>query len=186
MIAIIISYSDFLDNETKITNSLFDKGLKIFHLRKKDAGKNEIENFIRAINKEHHKKIVLHNNFELVEKYNLKGYHFGNKTLDLIKDFYDNNFSKSISCHSFEEIENLEYDFDYVFLSPVFDSISKENYKSGFKFDELKSFLAKNNKHKIIALGGVTEDKIETVKEMGFDGFAILGDFWINKRWEQR
>ena len=36
----------------------------------------------------------------------------------------------SCSCHSVEEVKNKKHFYDYVFMSPIYDSISKVNYYS--------------------------------------------------------
>lgn len=82
------------------------------------------------------------------------------------------------SCHSFEEVEKLDGKKEYCFLSPVFDSISKPDYKASFDKEELKEFLKKDRKIKVIGLGGVTEENYSELIELGFDGGAFLGSVW--------
>lgn len=82
------------------------------------------------------------------------------------------------SCHSFEEVEVLEGKLKYCFLSPIFDSISKEGYKAKFEAEELKQFLKRDRKIKVIALGGVTNDNYLKLIKLGFDGAAFLGSVW--------
>lgn len=82
------------------------------------------------------------------------------------------------SCHSFEEVEALDGKEEYCFLSPIFDSISKKSYKASFDKQELKEFLKKDRKTKVIALGGLTEENYAEVIGMGFDGGAFLGSVW--------
>ena len=67
--------------------------------------------------------------------------------------------------HSLEELKAHKEKYDYAFLSPIFDSISKEGYKSKFshrlhRTSQIKSELisAISGKY-IIALGGIDEDK---------------------------
>ena len=74
-------------------------------------------------------------------------------------------------------MEELEFasDYDYVTLSPIFDSISKQGYKSAFKLMELKN---KIKGKKVVALGGVTPDKFSYLKSIGFKGAALLGYFF--------
>ncbi|MDF1674850.1 MAG: thiamine phosphate synthase [Vicingaceae bacterium] len=79
--------------------------------------------------------------------------------------------------HSLKELENCKEKYDYAFLSPVFDSISKAGYKSQLNLKEVSNVL-KNKKDKIIALGGIDEDKINTIKAIGFSGIALLGTIW--------
>ena len=83
--------------------------------------------------------------------------------------------SDYLKFHSVEELKNCREQYEYAFLSPVFDSISKESYKSNFSLDELEEAVKGKN---IIALGGIDEDKIETVREIGFAGVAVLGAIW--------
>ncbi|MCB0410386.1 MAG: thiamine phosphate synthase, partial [Flavobacteriales bacterium] len=81
-------------------------------------------------------------------------------------------------CHSFEEVEKLDGEKEYCFLSPVFDSISKQGYKAKFDKEELRQFLKKDRKIKVIGLGGVNEENYSELIEMGFDGGAFLGSVW--------
>ena len=42
------------------------------------------------------------------------------------------------SCHSLEEVAKYKATCDYVFLSPIYDSISKEGYPSAYTTDSLQ------------------------------------------------
>ena len=83
----------------------------------------------------------------------------------------------SVSCHSFEEIDALPFEPNYVFLSPVFDSISKPGYPSAFAPEYLKENLQKR-RVPVIALGGITAEKVAECRKMGFRGVALLGHVW--------
>lgn len=68
-------------------------------------------------------------------------------------------------------------DYDYVFLSPIFDSISKQGYKAAFtraELTEIRAILSQN----VYALGGITFDNLKEVEQLGFCGAAMLGGFW--------
>ena len=70
-------------------------------------------------------------------------------------------------------------DYHYVFLSPVFDSISNSGYNSKFKINELKLFLNnKEDRPAVIALSGINEGRLSKIHDIGFDGFALLGYIW--------
>jgi thiamine-phosphate pyrophosphorylase len=84
---------------------------------------------------------------------------------------------QALKFHSVQEWLMCRKTFDYAFLSPVFDSISKSGYTSNFDLSEIKKLL-KNRSDKIIALGGIDEDKVEIVKDIGFYGIAVLGALW--------
>nr|NQU90539.1 thiamine phosphate synthase [Bacteroidota bacterium] len=169
---IIISSPASLPDEHEIIRQLFNEGLEIFHLRKNEYSESELKKFIGNIPERHFKKIVLHSHYRLAGEYGLKGIHVPHTFRDKTP-----GRSVSISFHALEEIQKVDIRFDYGFLSPVFDSISKEGYKSRFNLNEVNMFL-KHRKEKIIALGGIDEDKIETVKDLGFSGIALLGAIW--------
>ena len=83
----------------------------------------------------------------------------------------------SRSCHSVAELSDNSDVFCYQTLSPVFDSISKQNYHSRFNAAELKGKISDLN---VIALGGVMPQHFRELKRAGFIGAAMLGYVWQN------
>jgi thiamine-phosphate pyrophosphorylase len=188
---IVISAPEKVENEHDLINALFEQGLKCFHLRKPRYTLDDMQNFLKAIHPEYIRRIRVHSNYELIGKYNLAGIHLTGDYLksmseDSLKEIYNvarkKNLKVSTSVHSLEDLSNLSFKYDYVFLSPVFDSISKEGYKSKLPHSKIAEFLSdlKNNKVRteVIALGGIDQNKIEKIIEMNFDGAAILGAIW--------
>ena len=87
----------------------------------------------------------------------------------------------SVSCHSLEELSAHKAKFDYLFLSPIFDSISKKGYSGRFTREQLLE--ARDNgliDKKIIALGGITAGNIPIIRDLGFGGVAVLGSVWFS------
>ena len=85
----------------------------------------------------------------------------------------------SRSCHSIEEVLQCKDKVDYCFLSPIFDSISKQGYCSKFSLAELKHlFDEKALDEKVCALSGVTFDNISELEEVGFSSFVMLSALW--------
>jgi len=96
--------------------------------------------------------------------------------------------------NSIKELESYKGKYEYAFLSPIFDSISKPEYKAQFSsrsktsLPGKKGFSQINPKlsdsvigKKIVALGGVDFEKIELVRMIGFIGVAVLGAIWNSK-----
>lgn len=174
---IVISNPTNFKNEHEILCSLFESGLEYFHLRKPDFSKEEMESFLEQIPLKYLNKIVLHSHHDLLEKYNLKGKHISSTKLNLKGD------SKYISTsfHTLEEIENCKEKYDYVFLSPIFDSISKRGYSSNFDKKQLPDFFTNHPKTvDIIALGGINKNTVFDAMKIGFDGVAVLGGLWMS------
>ena len=68
---------------------------------------------------------------------------------------------------------------DYVFISPIYDSISKHGYHSAFSDEVLRQASAQGIiDHKVVALGGVTRQRIPQLEKYGFGGAAMLGEMW--------
>lgn len=169
---IVFSYPDVLPNEAKQINALFDAGMQRFHLRKPNVEYKDWKSILQSIRPEYRNKIVIHNHFELMEGFELYGKHLKGSEKGILKEF------TSAACHSLNELDEKKEVREYLFLSPIYDSISKKDYNTGFDFDSLKSRLKEFQSKDVIALGGITIDKLEDASSLGFDGVAVLGAIW--------
>lgn len=180
---IAITRPHFVDGEAVFIKKLFEKGLDILHLRKplcdnnRDVTTTRIRLLLKELSANERKNIIIHDYHEFYEEFSLKGVHI-NKNIKTLPIDYQG--FKTRSCHSLEEVVSYKNDFDYVFLSPVFDSISKESYRSKFSRETLeKASRGGIIDEKVVALGGVDFENIHCLKELGFGGVAMLGS--INK-----
>jgi len=169
---IVITSAEHLDREADKINALFDAGMEILHIRKPDFAENQYIDLIEAIKKKYHAQIKIHAFFDLAEKYNLLGVHLNSRNPNYTGK-RTVNISKS--CHSIAELKEIE-NYDYVFLSPIFDSISKQGYRSNFS-DAVLTEASQNGKinQKVIALGGINLETLPMVKKYAFGGVAVLG-----------
>jgi thiamine-phosphate pyrophosphorylase len=84
----------------------------------------------------------------------------------------------SRSCHTLDEVA-ADRTSDYLFLSPIFDSISKEGYRSAFTPATLREAAARGLLgERVAALGGVRPELLPTLRDLGFGGAALLGCIW--------
>jgi len=178
---IVITMPDFIENEANYINQLFEAGLDLLHLRKPDSCIADCERLLQGINPKWYPGIVVHDHFSLCGKYHLHGIHL-NRRNHQVPDGFQGSLSRS--CHSFQEVTEAQKEgvFSYVFLSPIFDSISKKGYKHTFANKDLED--AGNNgiiNEKVIALGGVIPQFIPQLRAWNFGGAAFLGDIW-NRR----
>ncbi len=191
---IAITKPDFYDGEAAFIKRLFESGFDIVHLRKpfcRDEARcvhnNDVArrvhidcicNILNELSSEERSKIVVHDYPELYYEFSLKGIHI-NKNIVKYPEGYQG--FKTRSCHSLEEVKLYKNDFDYVFLSPIFDSISKQGYKSAFTEEVLRDASREGIiDEKVVALGGVTYDRISLLKDLGFGGAAMMGGVFIN------
>ncbi len=175
---IVISPPDHFKHEAEVINNLFDAGLQHFHLRKPSWSVEEISKLLKSVTPKFFSRIIIHDHFQLAVDFGLGGIHFTARTKDRMAQWRDFEGSQSTSCHSMEELRQLPDQIDYAFLSPIFPSISKQGYQANFDYDELTNFLATYNKAEVIALGGIEVLKVQTCRNIGFDGMAALGSIW--------
>lgn len=202
LLNIIFSYPTQIENELeRVHELLLDNEVDYFHLRKPDFDYIQFKDYIKQIDANYHYKIVIHDHYGLIGEFDLAGINLNKKSLNQLAyaDEVDKCFIQPLvlnsrqievnrelpnlvtySAHSLEEINALSFDTDYVFLSPIYDSISKEGYSSNFDLSELREKLTSVNT-KVIALGGVKLENEEDLKVTGFYGMARLGDFWNNE-----
>ena len=151
-------------------------GVDYLHIRKETDDAEYIQKIVNRLPKPYREFMVLHGQQAIAEHYKLAGLHHKSNS-DFLADCTTTFQTKSF--HSIEEIKNCKYPYKYGFLSPVFDSISKEGYKANFDYEDLKTFLHSDEKpFPIIALGGVNVANINKCKVLGFDGVAVLGAIW--------
>ena len=152
----------------------------ILHLRKPFASLAELETLVQQIHPAYYDRIVLHDHYALAEKYQLKGIHWNARNQEFkLEGAYWQKASISRSCHSISEVEMYKDQYQYVTLSPIFDSISKQGYKAAFSESELKSAIGQGIiNHQVIALGGIDSSNIHQLATMGFGGAAVLGVIW--------
>lgn len=173
---IAITVPKMIDEDAYLISNLLKMGIYSVHLRKPEASIHECRTLLAKLTKEERAKIIIHDYPELYTEFSLKGIHI-NKNITTLPDGY--NGFKTRSCHSFEEIERYKTEYDYLFLSPIFNSISKVGYKSGFTKEELlKASTSGIIDHKVIALGGITLDMIPYFKELNFGGIAMIGGIY--------
>lgn len=158
-----------IDESCRICN-LIDAGFDYVHIRKPALQKNEMQQFIESIPTRYYNRLKLHDHFDLADKYDLAGIHLNsrNRTAPI-------GFQKHVSksCHAIEELRDIDR-FEYVFLSPIFDSISKQGYKARFSKNELEN-SSNLISEKVMALGGVADKHIPYLQKIGFGGCALLG-----------
>ena len=173
---IVITSPGFLQGEADFIDRLFNHGLDRLHLRKPGADIGECRRLLDGISREWLPRIVVHDNFGLCREYGLGGVHLNGRN-PMAPPNHEGSVSRS--CHSLEEISRYKGECDYLTLSPIFNSISKQGYMAAFGPGQLAA--ARDSgliDRRVMALGGVTLENIPRVKELGFGGVAILGDVW--------
>ena len=175
---IVITRPDFFEGEAaKIAQLLQSGRADLVHIRKPRASQSEVEQLLFSIPSELYSRLVLHDHHSLAIKYGLRGVHLNSRNTEPPAGW---SGAVSISCHTLSELsECRRKPYAYMSLSPIFDSISKRGYRSAFSADAIAAARSQGLiDERVMALGGITFDKITEIKEMGFGGAMILGDAW--------
>ncbi len=177
---ILISSPGDKPNEVRSVKRIFEMGLSRFHLRKPDWSLDNLRKYLNEFPDEYLRRIVVHRRRELLKDFPLAGYHLSSR-----EDYSEKDFEGSLSrsFHTLEELKESEEQLDYVFLGPIFDSISKQGYKAAFPPTKLRGYFVERRKARlkrprIVALGGIVPDKVRVALSLGFDGVAALGGVW--------
>ncbi len=191
---VVITPENNLQEEISLINEMLQRGLPLLHVRKPNLTFNELLFWIDKISYQHLDRLVIHipttvinNNKKVFKQYvdlinsiKAKYWHLSTYNCLLVNNYLSELPYLSTSVHNRTEFDQLSTHHKRAFLSPVFNSISKNNYHSTIDW---KTEIAnwKNPLVKKVALGGITEDKIEQIHQMNFDDFALLGGLWLRE-----
>jgi thiamine-phosphate pyrophosphorylase len=173
--------------ETMIATRLFELGLETFHLRKPRFSTREMIDYLDKIPSRFHDRVVIHSHHTLALKYNLKGIHLTRTHLKRTIRLWINlriirlKKPKITVSTSFRKLASLYEEqniYNYVFLSPIFDSISGK-FQAGFNEHSLRAAIHKTP-FCIIARGGVDLSKIESIQNIGFNGLILNSSLWTS------
>lgn len=186
---IVISSPNKSKSEIRHIVDFFENGLEVFHIKKKGFSNAKMREYINMIPRRYHDRLVLHTHYHLAKVFNLRGIHISRhkkkrKYMSNVHYYIAKLFAPKLkvskSFHSIHSMINDRKKYDYVFLSPVFDHHDVSVFSAAFSEKQLKNVLFKS-KHRVIALGGVRDDRIELARRSGFFGVALHSAIWKEK-----
>lgn len=181
---VLISLPHAQAGEVSLATEMLAAGLARFHVRKPGWSRAELAAYLADIPAQYHSRLVLHSHHALVAELRLGGAHLtaaARTARDLPKLLSGQTLSTSF--HTLDEIRQHRRRYDYVFLSPIFSSLSKVNYPAAFDLSEVAAVLKKLRNRRayaprVIALGGIESTRLAEVQQAGFGGAAVLGAVW--------
>ncbi len=165
-------------HESAVVNTIFDRGLSLFHIRKYQLTDVEMAAYVDAIDPDYRKQVVLHSHFHLANELGIERLHVREEDRKQHKQrAFTTGFTLSTSVHTITTFNTLDAIWDYAFLSPVFPSISKKGY--GITHTVLHDLRLRRNPHvRLVGLGGIDEQNYRQVFTAGADAIALLGAIW--------
>ena len=159
---VIITPEEDIKNEIDTVNDLFRSGLERLHLRKNDYYTSDYRRYIRNIDPEFHNRVVVTAGYELYNEFELGGIHLNSAARrdESVRKKISHIPASAVSTsfHTWQKIIDNDFRYGYVFISPVFDSISKKEYKANinpYGATETKQKLAA--KHRYLSLIHISE-----------------------------
>jgi len=186
---ILISPEQNRPDEHALLEQCFALGLERFHVRKPHLSAASLADWIERVPEKWRARLVLHQHHELATKFRIGGLHWRDEPSGTRLDPRGLSSTRaaaayaSRSTHDAETLRTCSGIFDAVFFGPVFPSISKSGYAPNpVVVREVRAYLhartAAERRTAVIALGGITADRIDAARALGFDGVAALGAVW--------
>ena len=191
----VLSLPGVFAGEADCMEALLDAGVGRLHLRKPEATEQELEELCRRLAPRRAHRLVLHGprSRELALRYGVPNVHGavayrkpdgrpsqsgaggpaersgGGPVVE------GDGLVMSTSVHGWEEFAKLPAGLAYAFISPLFDSISKQGYRADERLleqpgGELPCLP--------VGLGGISAETIGFMLERGWKGAAVLGWIW--------
>lgn len=169
------TYVENLNQENIIK---LDKKVQIIIRNYKEDFKNqELKKFVKFC-KKHNRKIYLSNNFQKAKDFGFDGVYVPsfNKLIKNYKIGIKKKFTTLGSAHNIEDlITKKKQKIDIIFISPLFKTRKNKNYLGIVKFN----LITRNNKNKIIALGGINASNKNMLSLLNINGYAAIS--YLNK-----
>lgn len=173
MKTVVITDTHFSDNEAEMIRIILSEGIDRVHIRKPGSSESDFRRLIEAVPERMYPALTLQDHVGLAVGYGIGGVHLNSRNPSVPAGFKG---KVSRSCHSLEEVARCREE-DYLFLSPIYDSISKNGYRSAFtekSLSESDGIIGP----KVYALGGVRPENLPELERYGFGGAAFLGYVW--------
>lgn len=150
------------------------------HVRFPELGEEDTFAFLKELKENTLNKVVLHYHYNLANTLKLGGIHYP-ELYRLGDQAFEKTYPGSISS-SFHFPESIDWFLlDYVFCSPIYPSISKENHFPDHKLKQWKLAIEEDPDTPAVALGGVCPENFKEIKAAGFQGVALLGHIWMSE-----
>ena len=168
---------DVFREQERISAMIRSGRVTYFHIRKPDYSEAQLRDYLQLFDDDVRQRLSLHDFHTLADELHIGGFHLNRRHPVPPANAHGKRIS--VSCHSIDEVLQWKERTDYCFLSPIFDSISKQGYASHFSLETLQSlFKEQILDDKVCALSGVTYENLPLLEEAGFTSCAMLSSLW--------
>lgn len=160
-------------------------GVDLIQIREKDLPTRELVDLVRlAVESANQRgpgapRVVVNDRLDVALAIPAHGVHLSTRSLPApaVRALVPRDFLVGVSCHSLEEAQAADSaGADYVVLGPVFETPSKLGYGPPLGLEKLRETAAQVQ-IAILALGGITLDRVKLCLENGAAGIAGIRIF---------
>ncbi|HXH51765.1 MAG TPA: thiamine phosphate synthase [Terriglobia bacterium] len=162
---------------TRHLQAVIKAGVDLVQLREKDLASRELLSLATAavdITRGSKTRIVVNDRLDIAIATHAHGVHLGGQSMppEIVRRHVDKDFLVGVSCHSLDEsLRGEAAGADYILLGPIFDTPSKRQYGPPLGLNKL-SEVANRIKIPLLALGGITVERVRPCLEAGATGIA--------------
>ncbi len=155
-------------------------GVGAVQLREKDLSSKELYRLALELCDITHKYnaiFIVNDRLDIAMAVGADGVHLTTQSLPIriVRRIAGENVIIGVSTHSLDEIENAKIQgADYVTFSPIYFTPSKAKYGPPQGIEALSEACKVSGDLSVIALGGITKDRVKEVVKTGASGIAVV------------
>lgn len=159
--------------------ALAEAGVDLIQLREKDLACRDLLGLVKSaveVSRGSKTRIVVNDRLDIAIASGAHGVHLGGQSAppEVVRRHVDKDFLVGVSCHSMQEALKAEAGgADYILLGPIFDTPSKRQYGPPLGLNKL-SEVANRIRIPLLALGGITVERVSACLEAGATGIAAI------------
>lgn len=169
---------------------LLQAGVKTIQLRIKDPAAEDLELQIReavALGRRYNAQVFINDYWKLAIKYQAYGIHLGQEDLLLanLEAIKTAKLRLGVSTHGYHELliaKQLKP--SYIALGHIFPTQTKEMPSNPQGLDNLKRYVSLSEDIPTVAIGGISEQKVEAVQHTSVDGIAMVSAIMQAPNWQ--
>ncbi len=171
-------YSNGRDN-LQVVKELLRAGIKVIQYREKE--KTMLDKYqecqqIRELTSNYGATFIVNDHLDLALAVKADGIHIGQEDLpiEIVRDLIGEDMIIGLSTHSPDQADDaIDKGADYIGVGPIFPTNTKKNVSSPVGLEYLK-YVVDNIDIPFVAIGGIKEDNIGSVREVGANCICLI------------
>ena len=174
-----------------LVRKAIEAGVDLIQIREKDLATRPLMDLARAAVESARgagTRVLVNDRLDVGLAVGAAGVHLGTQSIPprAVRQRVPEGFLVGVSCHSVEDVIEAESaGADYTLLGPIFATPSKLRYGAPLGLDKLRE-AAGRVKVPVLALGGITVDRVKPCLEAGAAGVAGISIFQTCDSLEER